>query len=103
MLFLFILIWIRPAACRAQEEVARDSWLAENVFVGRRTWRHVTVNVGFEGIYWTIWGLTVGSPILWDHDLYTAHGSGLGASREGFASQPLATGDHGLDGPSTGP
>lgn len=37
------------------------------------TWRHVTVDVGFEGIYWTIWGLAAGSPILWDHYLYTAH------------------------------
>jgi hypothetical protein len=40
---------------------------------GGATWRHVTVDVGFEGIWWAIWELSADMPLLWDRYVYTIH------------------------------
>jgi hypothetical protein len=37
------------------------------------SWNRIVVNVGFEGIAWTIHRLSKGSPLLWDHYLYIPH------------------------------
>lgn len=37
------------------------------------TWNRVSVDIGFEGIVWSIRALSDGSPELWGRDLYTAH------------------------------
>jgi hypothetical protein len=63
------------------------------------TWRHVMVDVGFEGIYWAISGLAGKVSLLWDSYLYTAHGWGRRTPRKDMYPNE----DHGLDAPRPGP
>jgi hypothetical protein len=40
---------------------------------GATSWRRIAINVGFEGVHWSIRAMSPGSPLLWDHYLYTPH------------------------------
>jgi hypothetical protein len=40
---------------------------------GGTTWDHLSVDVGFEGIQWTIRRLAEGTPTRWEFYLYTSH------------------------------
>lgn len=51
----------------------RDVTLGFLSFDGGATWDRISIDVGFEGISWTISRLSEGLPQLWEFYLYTAH------------------------------